>query len=230
MCSKVRGIIIMELDSQFLRQKKQIEKIVEETIQKNNIVLNETTFKNLVIHLFLSVIRQLNGSYIYTSESQMNSLKENEYYEIATQLIHQIENEFHISLDETQISYATMYLANIQLLDIDFNCQFDFIDDDIETIINKTLILIKNELGIDMKKNKDFYTGMTLHFLPAIERLKNNEQLMDNPLMDYIQTNHQKAYQCSMIFNRVVKNHYNKSFNEHELAYIALHFGTAFSE
>ena len=30
-----------------------------------------------------------------------------------------------------------------------------------------------------------------------------------------------------MILNDVVKEHYHKSFNEDELAYIGLHFGTA---
>lgn len=66
-----------------------------------------------------------------------------------------------------------------------------------------------------------------MHFYPAIQRLKNDEQLHDNVLTDKIKTENETEYQCAMILNDVVKEHYHKSFNEDELAYIALHFGTA---
>ena len=66
-----------------------------------------------------------------------------------------------------------------------------------------------------------------MHFYPAIQRLKNDEQLHDNVLTGKIKTENETEYKCAMILNDVVKEHYHKSFNEDELAYIALHFGTA---
>ena len=68
---------------------------------------------------------------------------------------------------------------------------------------------------------------MTLHFYPALDRLQNNRQQTDNPLKDKIQAQFQLEYKCAEIFNDIVEQHYHKRFNEHELAYIALHFGTA---
>ena len=66
-----------------------------------------------------------------------------------------------------------------------------------------------------------------MHLYPAIQRLKNDEQLHDNVLANKIKTENETEYKCAMILNDVVKEHYHKSFNEDELAYIALHFGTA---
>ena len=66
-----------------------------------------------------------------------------------------------------------------------------------------------------------------LHFYPALDRLQNNHQLTNNPLKDKIQAQFQLEYKCAEIFNDIVNEHYHKRFNEHELAYIALHFGTA---
>ena len=86
---------------------------------------------------------------------------------------------------------------------------------------------INDELKIDIKANENFYRGITLHFFPAIERLQNDSQLTDNPLVDSIKNEHELEFKCANILNDVVKKYYDKSFNKHELAYIALHFGTA---
>lgn len=220
--------MVIELDSQYEKRKQQIEEIVRKVIQKNNVEISNTSFDNLIIHLSLCVTRELNGTYIPTSESQINHLKEHEYYSCSQEIISSLEKDFDVTIDENQISYTTMYLANMNLLDIDFNCEFDLCDDEMEEVINESIAKIKEYLNLDLRKNKEFYTGMTLHFYPALDRLQNNQQLTNNPLKDQIQSQHETEYECAKIFNSVVEKHYNKSFNEHELAYIALHFGTAF--
>ena len=229
MKSEVRYMVI-ELDSQYEKRKQEIEKIVKNVIEKHNIEISQTAFDNLIIHLSLCISRELNGTYIPTSESQINHLKEHEYYPAAVQIIEILEKEFDVTIDQNQISYTTMYLANINLLDIDFNCEFDLCDDEMEEVINETIVKIKEILNLDLRKNKEFYTGMTLHFYPALDRLQNNQQLTNNPLKDQIQSQHETEFECAKIFNSIVEEHYKKSFNEHELAYIALHFGTAFRQ
>lgn len=114
--------MVIELDSQYEKRKQEIEKIVKNVIEKHNIEISQTAFDNLIIHLSLCISRELNGTYIPTSESQINHLK------------------------------------------------------------------------------------------------------------DQIQSQHETEFECAKIFNSIVEEHYKKSFNEHELAYIALHFGTAFRQ
>lgn len=221
--------MVIELDSQFDKQKNTIKEIVNEVIRQHDISLSEVIIENLTIHLSLCISRELNGSYIPTSESQINQLKEHKYYKVAVEIINTLQKEFDVVIDENQISYTTMYLANMNLLDIDFHCEFDLCDDQIENVINETITSIKEQFNVDLRTHNAFYTGMTLHFYPALERLQNDEQLTNNPLKDEIQTQHQIEYQCALIFNKIVEKHYQKSFNEHELAYIALHFGTVFA-
>lgn len=221
------GIMVIELDSQFENRKEIIENIVRKVIQDYNIEISDVSFDNLIIHLSLCISREINGTYIPTSESQINHLKSHEYYGVSKQIIDQLDQQFHVEIDENQIQYVTMYLANINLLDIDFNCEFDLCDDETEDIINETINRIEANLQLDLRKNKEFYTGMTLHFYPALDRLQNNHQLTNNPLKDKIQAQFQLEYKCAEIFNDIVNEHYHKRFNEHELAYIALHFGTA---
>lgn len=79
MKSEVRYMVI-ELDSQYENRKEIIEDIVKSMIEKHHIQVSESSFDNLIIHLSLCVSRELNGTYIPTSESQINHLKEHEYY------------------------------------------------------------------------------------------------------------------------------------------------------
>ena len=219
--------MVIELDSQYKNRKKEIEALIIEVLERHNIELSETIIENLIIHLSLCISREMNGNYIPTSESQIKNLKEHEYYPVAKDIIRSLQEFYNIVIDKNQMSYTTMYLANMNLLDIDFNFEFDLDEDIMEEIISETIINIHNELSLDLRQNKEFYTGMTLHFFPALERLKNDDQLTDNPLVDYIQAQHQQEFKCATIFNRVVEKYYDKTFNDHELAYISLHFGTA---
>lgn len=69
------GIMVIELDSQFENRKEIIENIVRKVIQDHNIEISDVSFDNLIIHLSLCISREINGTYIPTSESQINHLK-----------------------------------------------------------------------------------------------------------------------------------------------------------
>ena len=219
--------MVIQLNFEYEKIQEIIEKILTENITKNNIEIAQATFDNLVIHLSLCVSREMNGSYIATSESQIHNLSDHTYYPVSKAIIEQLEKEFNLTIDTNQVYYTTMYLANINLLDIDFNIEFDMFDDTYETIMHETIAEIKDKLNLDLKANEDFYKGMTFHFYPALDRLQNNQQLTNNPLMEVIRNENETEFACAKAFNSVVEKHYNKTFNEHELAYIALHFGTA---
>ena len=217
----------IKLNIQFEKLKQSVKNTIENVVNENHLELSTTTLENLVIHLSLCVSRELNGSYIATSESQSYNAMSHEFHIYSQEIIHRLEDKFDITIDPNQVNYVTMYLAGLNLLDMDFNTEFDLCDHELTSIIDESLGQIKDELHLDLKGNHEFYDRMTLHFYPALDRLQYDRQLTTNPLTDKIQTQYTKEYQCATIFNDVVEKYYHKSFNEHELAYIALHFGTA---
>lgn len=222
--------MVIELDTQFKKQRDIIEGIIQQIIDKHQLTISTTTIHNLSIHLTLCISRELNGSYIETSESQMRHLKDHEYYSIAKELIERLEKEYQVSIDENQICYATMYLAEMNLLDMDFDYDMDLFDEEMATVIHETISSIEEKMHINFINKESFYSGLTLHFYPALERLQSDNQLQTNPLKEQIMTKHETEFQCASIFNDIVYKYYHKSFNDYELAYIALHFGTAISK
>ena len=140
--------MVIELNKQFDKRKSEIENTIKDVISKHNIELSQTIIDNMIIHLSLCVSREINGTYIHTSESQIHQLKQHEYYIIAKEIILSLENKFNVSIDKDQICYTTMYLANMDLLDIDFHFEYDLDEDILEEIINETTILIKNSFRL----------------------------------------------------------------------------------
>lgn len=218
----------IELDKAFEeRQQKVLDKI-DKYCGLYNIHMSDTVKSNLVIHLTLSITRQLSNNYISTSQSQLEQCKQLETYPAARLLVKELAADFNVIMHHIDYYYAAMYFADMSLLDLDFDSDIDVFTEDKEEIMEETISEINSQLGINLRQNTDFYNNMTLHFYPALERLENNEQLDSNPLAESIKLENQIEYKCAEIMNAVVNKHYNKSFNECELSYITLHFGTAF--
>lgn len=218
--------IIIEKEFELLKEK--ILNKITSYVEEYRLDTNSSSIENLAIHLALSISRQYSGNYIYYSESQLIQCKDLNTYPIAKILLEDLAQEFEIEASQIDIYYTSMYLANLSLLDLDFQSSFDLVDEDIETIMNETLDEIQKKLGYNLKQKTNFYKGITLHFYPAIERLKANKQLDSNPLVENETLSEDKEYQCALILNNIVEKHYHKRFNIHELGYITLHFGTAF--
>lgn len=219
--------MVIELEEKFKLRKAEIFATIKKYVTEAKLDISDTVVENLSIHLALSITRELSGSYIEMSSSQIEQLKQANTYQISQLIVYDLSKKYDVRISEDDICYCAMYLSNMTLLDLDFFSECDIIDQETESITLEAVQEINNRLGLNLKKNDDFYQGLSMHFYPAIQRLKNDEQLHDNVLTDKIKTENETEYKCAMILNDVVKEHYHKSFNEDELAYIALHFGTA---
>ena len=101
--------MVIELNRTFDKRKSEIENTVKEFIKKYNIDLSQTIIDNIVIHLSLCVSREINGSYIHTSESQIHHLKHHEYYIVAKEIILSLEDKFEVSIDKSNLLYYNVF-------------------------------------------------------------------------------------------------------------------------
>ena len=199
--------MVIELEEKFKLRKAEIFATIKKYVTEANMNISDTVIDNLSIHLALSITRELSGSYIEMSSSQIEQLKQANTYQISQLIVYDLSKKYDVKISEDDICYCAMYLSNMTLLDLDFFSECDIIDQETESITLEAVQEINNRLGLNLKKN--------------------DEQLHDNVLANKIKTENETEYKCAMILNDVVKEHYHKSFNEDELAYIALHFGTA---
>lgn len=200
-----------------------IKKLIEED---DELFLSTNTINNLAIHIAMSIIRIKSNNYIPLSTSQIESYKDEGSYKYALKICNTIGERFDIEFPESELSLVSMYVSKNKALDVELNSGFDLLDDDIYEIIRETMHNIKNKYDIDFRNDDKTFVAIGLHLTPALERLKNDQQL-ENPLTAKIKERHNQEFLYAKEINVITKEKYQKEFTDDELAFIALHFVVA---
>ena len=106
------------------------------------------------------------------------------------------------------------------------NSGLDLLDDHVYQILNQTMENIYKEYQQDYRSDNKLIVAIGLHLEPALERLSKNEPVK-NPLKEKIIKRHPTEFEYSQVLNQVVKQQLNLSFDDDELAFLALHFVVA---
>lgn len=219
-------VLIINTTDDFEQIKLKVISTINDSMNNFDIFLPNNSINNLSIHLTIATIRLMSNNYIPLSNSQIANLKDDKYYPYAKELCLKLSKLFNVDFPENEISLVTLYLSKNQLLDVQINSGFDLLDSDIFNILRETMFTIDKQYNQNFRTNNDLFISLGLHLTPAVERLLAN-QLLDNPLTTQIKQENDRAFEYCKVLNNVIENKYQKSFNDDELAYIALHFSTA---
>lgn len=213
-------------DADFNQIKTIVIDIIKNTANDFDLFLSTNSINNLSIHLSIAIIRIKSDNYIPLSNGQIASYKQEYSYPYAKMLCDRLAKKFEIEFPEDEVSLVSMHLSKNQKLDLEINSGFDLLDSKVFKILNETMTLIYQEYHKDFGKDDKLLIAIGLHLEPAIERLSKG-QTIENPLKDKIIERHNEEYNYSRILNKVINHETNLSFNDDELAFIALHFVVA---
>lgn len=204
-----------------------IENIIKEKIKNKNINMSDLAFNNLVLHLVITVVRIKKKKYIELNILKENdliqSIRKNEHFQIAKDIVVEIEKVMDINFPVNEIIYITSHLMGINILK-DFHIDNKKIDFDI--LIEKVIGGISQLTGLEFTKDDDLYYGLLMHLKPAIYRYKNNIYLK-NPLLDSIKINYAQSFELAVKAAQIIKNNIDIQLNEDEIGYLAIHIGTS---
>ena len=213
-------------DADFDQIKTIVIDIIKNTANDFDLFLSTNSINNLSIHLSIAIIRIKSNNYIPLSNGQIASYKQEYSYPYAKMLCDRLAKKFEIEFPEDEVSLVSMHLSKNKKLDLEVNSGFDLLDSKVFKILNETMTLIYQEYHKDFRKDDKLLIAIGLHLEPAIERLSQG-QTIENPLKDKIIERHNEEYNYSRILNNVINHETNLSFNDDELAFIALHFVVA---
>ena len=213
-------------DADFDQIKTIVIDIIKNTANDFDLFLSTNSINNLSIHLSIAIRRIKSNNYIPLSNGQIASYKQEYSYPYAKMLCDRLAKKFEIEFPEDEVSLVSMHLSKNQKLDLEVNSGFDLLDNKVFKIINEAMTLIYQEYHKDFRKDDKLLIAIGLHLEPAIERLSQG-QTIENPLKDKIIERHNEEYNYSRILNNVINHETNLSFNDDELAFIALHFVVA---
>jgi mannitol operon transcriptional antiterminator len=218
----IRNRLLKFVHSQNIQE---IEKIVRRVLNsKPDIVLTDRNYVNLIVHLMLAVERikedgilsEVSGIYQFDSD----------VYEIAQNIVSELEKELLISIPDIEIEYISLHLAGARVSKL----QEDISEDQEEftwiELANSFIGAMEYNLKESFQGDNLLQEGLVAHFAPAFNRLKYGLQI-HNPMLEKIKERYPEIFNacekaCSFLESKV-----GYTIPEDEIGYLTMHIGAS---
>ena len=199
---------------------KKIQEIIDEMDFGEDYYMPYVNFKNLVIHIYISILRIKEEKYIKLSKSIEKKIVSYEEFKIANRIVDELQNKLGIKIPRDELVYITMHLIAKNTIRDQEKISTDILETS-QAIIDEIYRVSK----YDFRANIDFYFALAIHLGPLINRIKYGFN-MKNPILDDIKDN-KIPYLLATIGSNVINEKYNTKLSEDEIGYIALHIMAA---
>lgn len=196
--------------------------------QNNDISLSYISMKGLIIHLAITVNRVKKNKRIILDIKDLEHLSKQKEWNIALDLINELNNNLDLSLDQEECGYITIHLMGANLsMQVETSPAVKGIDPKLYEKIESIVRYISDKFSIPLIEDEYFLSVLFLHIKPMINRLKNGISL-HNPFIGNIKEEHPLMFELSAEFSRKLNELFNVVLDDDEIGYIAMHFGGAF--
>lgn len=201
----------------------QVKQIILAVIRKYNIHLTDIAFKNLLVHVIITMKRADGKNTTEYSAEEMSVLDASLYFSAAKEIINTILTQLQVDITN-EVYYLTQHFVSSKKLmgnDEDAGARREY-RDLVETILAK----IKADIGIDLSGDEELISGLMIHLGAALNRLRFNMNIR-NEILAPIKKNYPLAFEMAVIASKVLNNKEKLRTNENEMGFLAIHFGAA---
>lgn len=218
----IANIIIVSLDDSILSLIKFFIKRIE---KKLDIIISDEAFNILTFYINLCISRIKENNIINNRQQNREFLLKTNEYNVISQEISHLENEFTITFDESEV----LVLTELFLGSHSYNFNSSFLENwiELETTVIEIIKIMGYQLNMDLTGDKTLIDGLLNHLKPAYYRIKNNISL-ENPISKEVETTYFTLYSTvKKVSKSILEKYLGKELPEEEIAYITLHFKTA---
>lgn len=195
----------------------QVKHLVTQILVDTHYIVSDLALQNLIIHIATAVERIKNKAFVEIGDTSIEPLYEH-VYSIATTIMNACCETFLIPYHEGEVYLLAMNLHGKREYD-----KQDFINDEINDIVYKGLLKIKENYHLDFTNNLNLRISLGLHIIPLLSRLKMN--MLSKNIMTYtIKQNFTFAFDLASTFANHVLDVYKERLSDDEISYLALHF------
>lgn len=199
-----------------------IEKSVERAQKFLPYELADSAYIGLVVHLALAIERLQKGDNIQFDEVYLKQIEDTLEYQIAGDILKELEEMLNMSIPVDEIGYITMHLMGAKLR----GDQVYLLEEsnlDIMEKINYLIRFVSDEINQDLTGNTRLLNDLAAHLKPTIYRL-NQRMRIKNPLLEEIRQDYRNLFDIleegvQIVFPEIV-------FPEEEIGYLVLHFAS----
>lgn len=199
---------------------KEIQEIIEDMDFGEDYYMPYANFKNLVIHIYISILRIKQKEYVKLPKSVEKKLVSYEEFKIANKIVDELQAKLEIEIPNQELVYITMHLIAKNTIR------------DQEKLSSEILELSRNIIDeiykvskYDFRSNIEFYFALATHLGPLIYRIKYGFN-MKNPILEDIKKE-KISFMLATIGSNIINDKYKTKLSDDEIGYIALHIMAA---
>lgn len=197
-----------------------IKDIVLKIILKHNIHLTDVAFKNLLVHIIITMRRAIKKNTVEYNETQQQYLQKSNYFIPASEILNAVNVQLGVDISN-EVYYLTQHFIASQ----------KFIEsaksrDDIFPLVNDILKSIEANTEIDLSIDNELISGLMIHLIAAISRLKFNMNIK-NDILKTVKDNYPLAFEMAVLAAEVLEKKERVKTNENEIGFLAIHFGAS---
>lgn len=199
---------------------KEIQEIIEDMDFGEDYYMPYANFKNLVIHIYISILRIKQKEYVKLPKSVEKKLFSYEEFKIANKIVDELQAELEIEIPNQELVYITMHLiAKNTIMDQ------EKLSSEILELSQNIIDEIYKVSKYDFRSNIEFYFALATHLGPLIYRIKYGFN-MKNPILEDIKKE-KISFMLATIGSNIINDKYKTKLSDDEIGYIALHIMAA---
>ncbi|NMM63818.1 BglG family transcription antiterminator [Clostridium sp. P21] len=207
---------------------KYIWEILRKYLLQRKVTCSDVAFYNMLINTCIMVKRVQQRFFVDIELEKMDYLAETFEYEEAKKYCMDISEKYDVVIPKTEIVWITMHFLGANPV--------KFLEDDIFISVSERSKLMKctgamveafeKEICTKFSNHSEIVSGLFVHLIPAINRMKYNIFIKNN-LKEDIKNCYPLIFKATVKVCKYVEEQFNIKFMEDEISYICLHFGAA---
>ncbi len=200
---------------------KKVREIVMHAVTRHNIVLSDTTFQGIVIHILI-ILRRLNTRMTieYPAE-EISFLKTTKSFIVSQEIITRISQWMNVNIENEVYYLAEHFMASERFL-----TQQSDEAGEAKRLVMEILEQINRDYAVHLLDDSELVTGLQIHLEAAIHRLRFNIGIR-NEILQVIKKDFPLAFEFAVIASQIIERQANIKTNENEIGFLAVHFGAA---
>ena len=198
-----------------------------DVLNQNHYFVNDYSLTNLVLHIAIATSRIKNHN--VAAKASCTQLLSDQELLLSRQICERLADFFNIIYTDMEITELALLLisrtTSINYREISQDNIYNYIDSDVMTLVHKLIDGINISYCIDLSES-EFLIRFALHIKNLIIRSKVH-RFSKNPLVQHIKTNCPLIYDSAVYLAGIIKTEAAITINDDEIAYIALHIGSA---
>lgn len=209
-----------------------INSILQESEEHFGYVLSDTSYSEMITHLAIIIKRLSRGKNCTISPDQLAQYQNRDEYRISEYISRKLQEMFHVTLTDGDITYICMNLSAAKLLrDTRMNSHdFSVLDTDgipqTLEIWNRIIGQVSEMYGENLLEDTTFKTALFVHLNGMFKRLANHIYL-ENPMKEMIKKELIYELEVATYMAGLLQMEYQVKLNEDDICDIALYIGAS---